>query len=74
MRPFISLLAAALIASAPSALAQSTDDLAQIRQQIQQMKQDYEARISELEKRLGLWVGIGAAVLVLGFYIAFRLI
>ena len=23
---------------------------------------------------LGLWVGIGAAVLVLGFYIAFRLI
>ena len=29
---------------------------------------------SELEKRLGLWVGIGAAVLVLGFYIAFRLI
>ena len=29
---------------------------------------------SELEKRLGLWVGIGAAVLVLGFYIAFKLI
>ena len=29
---------------------------------------------AELEKRLGLWVGIGAAVLVLGFYIAFRLI
>ena len=29
---------------------------------------------SELEKRLGLWVAIGAAVLVLGFYIAFRLI
>jgi len=28
----------------------------------------------ELEKRLGLWVGIGAAVLVLGFYIAFKLI
>jgi membrane protein YqaA with SNARE-associated domain len=26
------------------------------------------------EKRLGLWVAIGAAVLVLGFYIAFRLI
>src|SRR3954464_2569018 len=29
---------------------------------------------AELEKRLGLWVGIGAAVLVLGFYIAFKLI
>ena len=29
---------------------------------------------SELEKRLGFWVGIGAAVLVLGFYIAYRLI
>ena len=29
---------------------------------------------AELEKRLGLWVAIGAAVLVLGFYIAFRLI
>jgi membrane protein YqaA with SNARE-associated domain len=29
---------------------------------------------AELEKRLGLWVGIGAAVLVLGFYIALRLI
>ena len=29
---------------------------------------------AELEKRLGLWVGIGAAVLVLGFYIAFRLL
>src|SRR6195952_2497827 len=29
---------------------------------------------AELEKRLGLWVGLGAAVLVLGFYIAFRLI
>jgi membrane protein YqaA with SNARE-associated domain len=29
---------------------------------------------AELEKRLGLWVGIGAAVLVLGFYIAFQLI
>jgi membrane protein YqaA with SNARE-associated domain len=28
----------------------------------------------EIEKRLGLWVGIGAAVLVLGFVIAFRLI
>jgi membrane protein YqaA with SNARE-associated domain len=29
---------------------------------------------AELEKRLGLWVAIGAAVLVLGFYIAYRLI
>jgi hypothetical protein len=29
---------------------------------------------AELEKRLGLWVGIGAAVLVLGFYIAYRLV
>jgi len=29
---------------------------------------------AELEKRLGLWVAIGAAVLVFGFYIAFRLI
>jgi membrane protein YqaA with SNARE-associated domain len=29
---------------------------------------------AELEKRLGLWVGIGAAVLVLGFYVAYRLI
>jgi membrane protein YqaA with SNARE-associated domain len=29
---------------------------------------------AELEKRLGLWVGLGAAVLVLGFYIAFKLI
>ena len=29
---------------------------------------------AELEKRLGLWVGLGAAVLVLGFYIALRLI
>jgi len=29
---------------------------------------------AELEKRLGFWVGIGAAVLVLGFYIAYRLI
>jgi membrane protein YqaA with SNARE-associated domain len=29
---------------------------------------------AELEKRLGLWVALGAAVLVLGFYIAFRLI
>src|SRR5881628_2784711 len=27
---------------------------------------------SELEKRLGLWVAIGAVVLVLGFYIAFK--
>src|SRR5205814_5076632 len=29
---------------------------------------------AELEKRLGLWVVIGAAVLVGGFYIAYRLI
>jgi membrane protein YqaA with SNARE-associated domain len=29
---------------------------------------------AELEKRLGLWVAIGAAVLVLGFYVAFKLI
>ena len=29
---------------------------------------------SELEKRLGLWVAIGAAVLVLGFVIAVRLV
>src|SRR6202011_4423092 len=29
---------------------------------------------AELEKRLGLWVAIMAAVLVLGFYIAYRLI
>ena len=29
---------------------------------------------SELEKRLGLWVAIGAVVLVLGFVIAFKLI
>jgi membrane protein YqaA with SNARE-associated domain len=29
---------------------------------------------AELEKRLGLWVGLGAAVLVLGFYIAYKLI
>ena len=29
---------------------------------------------SELEKRLGTWVAIGAAVLVLGFYIAFKLV
>jgi membrane protein YqaA with SNARE-associated domain len=29
---------------------------------------------AELEKRLGLWVAIGAAVLALGFYAAFRLI
>jgi membrane protein YqaA with SNARE-associated domain len=28
----------------------------------------------EIEKRLGLWVAIGAAVIVLGFVIAFRLI
>ena len=28
----------------------------------------------EIEKRLGLWLQIGAAVLVLGFYIAFKLI
>ena len=28
----------------------------------------------ELEKRLGLWVAIGAAVLVLGFVIAIKLI
>ena len=28
----------------------------------------------ELEKRLGTWVAIGAAVLVLGFYIAFKLV
>jgi len=27
---------------------------------------------AELEKRLGLWVGIGTAVLVLGFYVAYR--
>jgi membrane protein YqaA with SNARE-associated domain len=29
---------------------------------------------AELEKRLGFWVGLLAAVLVLGFYIAYRLI
>src|ERR1700745_2205083 len=29
---------------------------------------------AELEKRLGMWVALGAAVLVLGFYIAFKLI
>jgi membrane protein YqaA with SNARE-associated domain len=29
---------------------------------------------AELEKRLGMWVGIGTAVLVLGFYIAYKLI
>jgi membrane protein YqaA with SNARE-associated domain len=29
---------------------------------------------SELEKRLGLWVVIGAVVLVGGFYIAYRLV
>jgi hypothetical protein len=28
----------------------------------------------ELEKRLGMWVGIGAVVLVLGFVIAFKLV
>ena len=28
----------------------------------------------EMEKRLGLWVAVGAAVLVLGFVVAFRLI
>src|SRR6201747_1721676 len=33
-----------------------------------------EAIRAELEKRLGLWGGLGAAVLVLGFYIAFKLI
>jgi hypothetical protein len=33
-----------------------------------------EAIRAELEKRLGLWVGIGTAVLVLGFYIAYRLV
>src|SRR3978361_72636 len=33
-----------------------------------------EAIRAELEKRLGLWVGIGTVVLVLGFYIAYRLI
>jgi len=29
---------------------------------------------AEIEKRLGLWVAIGAAVIVLGFVIAFKLI
>src|SRR5712672_813571 len=29
---------------------------------------------AELAKRLGLWVGIGTAVLVLGFYVAYRLV
>jgi hypothetical protein len=29
---------------------------------------------AELEKRLGLWVAIGAVVLVLGFYIALKLV
>ena len=29
---------------------------------------------AELEKRLGLWVGLGAAVLAFGFYMAYRLI
>jgi len=33
-----------------------------------------ESSGAELEKAARLWVGIGAAVLVLGFYIAFRLI
>jgi len=28
----------------------------------------------EIEKRLGLWVAIGAAVIVLGFVIAFKLV
>ena len=29
---------------------------------------------AELEKRLGLWVALGAIVLVLGFVVAFKLI
>jgi membrane protein DedA with SNARE-associated domain len=29
---------------------------------------------AEIEKRLGLWVGLGAVVLVAGFYIASRFI
>jgi len=29
---------------------------------------------AELEKRLGLWVALGAAILVFGFYVAYRLI
>jgi membrane protein YqaA with SNARE-associated domain len=29
---------------------------------------------AQIEKRLGLWVGLGAAVLVLGFVVAFKLI
>jgi membrane protein YqaA with SNARE-associated domain len=29
---------------------------------------------AEIEKRLGMWVALGAAVLVLGFVIAFRLV
>jgi membrane protein YqaA with SNARE-associated domain len=29
---------------------------------------------AELEKRLGLWVALGAALLLLGFYIAYRLL
>src|SRR5712672_1017003 len=29
---------------------------------------------AELEKRLGTWVAIGAAVLVFGFYVAYRLV
>ena len=28
----------------------------------------------ELERRLGFWVALGAIVLVLGFYIAYKLI
>ena len=31
-------------------------------------------RVGELERRLGLWVAIGAIVLVLGFVAAFKLI
>jgi membrane protein DedA with SNARE-associated domain len=29
---------------------------------------------AELEKRLGFWVALGAIVLVLGFYIAYKLV
>ena len=29
---------------------------------------------AQIEKRLGMWVAIGAAVLVLGFIVAFKLI
>ena len=36
--------------------------------------EEYLTSVRELEKRLGLWVAIGAVVLVLGFYIAFKLI